>query len=184
LCIWNKLVAGMGSFYRHQFEAVAIFKKGKASHVNYVQLGATGRFRATVWDYQGLAGFRKGRAEDLAAHPTVKPIALVADAIRDASNRNDIVLDPFAGSGTTILAAERTGRHARAIEIDAAYADVCIRRWQTMTGREAVLLGSRQTFAEIAEARKDNPAGSPMAAEETKPTVRARYRSGRVPSEV
>jgi len=155
VCIWNKMTGGMGSFYRSQHECVAVLKKGSAPHVNNIQLGATGRYRTNVWNYPGLAGFGKGRDADLAAHPTVKPVALVADAIRDASNRGDIVLDPFSGSGTTILAAERTGRQARAIEIDPAYVDVGIRRWEAMTGKLAVLEATGQPFSEVAAARSD-----------------------------
>lgn len=158
LCIWNKQTAGMGSFYRSKYEAVAICKFGKNPHINNVQLGATGRYRTNVWDYPGVAGFRKGRAEDLAAHPTCKPVALFADIIRDASHHGDVVLDPFCGSGTTILAAERTDRRARAIEIDPIYVDVAIRRWETLTHKRATLEATGQSFKEVAAARScDEP---------------------------
>ncbi len=153
VCIWDKVSGGMGSFYRGQWEAVAVLKKGSEPHINNIRLGATGRYRTNLWRYPGLAGFGKGRDEALASHPTVKPVSLVADAIRDASNRGDIILDPFSGSGTTILAAERTGRRGCAIEIDPAYVDVGVRRWEAMTGKRAVLEATGQTFSEVAAAR-------------------------------
>jgi DNA modification methylase len=153
LCIWSKTNAGMGSFYRSAHEEVAVFKKGTAAHINNIRLGRFGRYRTNVWSYAGANTFRKGRDEDLAAHPTVKPVSLVADAILDASRRGHIVLDPFAGSGTTILAAERTGRRARAIEIDPGYVDVCLTRWQRMTGQEPTHLATGQRFSEVAKIR-------------------------------
>lgn len=147
LCVWNKTNGGMGSLYRSKHELVAVFKKGSAPHVNNVELGRHGRYRTNVWDYAGVNTFRRGRAEDLVDHPTVKPTALVADAIRDVSNRGEIVLDPFSGSGATLLAAEKTGRVARVIEIDPLYVDVAIRRWQALTGEEARLVCSGESFA-------------------------------------
>lgn len=147
LCFWNKTNGGMGSLYRSKHELVGVFKKGKAPHVNNVELGRHGRYRTNVWDYAGVNTFRQGRAADLVDHPTVKPTALIADAIRDVSHRGEIVLDPFGGSGSTILAAQKTGRRARLIELDPAYVDVAIRRWQALTGREAVLVATGQTFA-------------------------------------
>ena len=120
LCVWNKEVGGMGSLYRSQHELIPIFKRGGAPHVNNIALGKHGRYRTNVWDYPGLSSFSKDRQETLEMHPTVKPVALVADAILDTSNRNDIVLDGFGGSGTTLIAAERVGRKARLIEIEAA----------------------------------------------------------------
>jgi DNA modification methylase len=138
LCVWNKNNGGMGSFYRSKHELVFVFKVGTAPHVNTIELGSSGRYRTNVWDYAGINTFRPGRLDELAMHPTVKPVALVVDAIKDCSRRNEIVLDPFSGSGTTIIAAERSGRRARAIEIDPAYVDVAIRRWQTLTGKSAV----------------------------------------------
>ena len=111
-----------------------VFKKGTAPHVNNVELGKHGRYRTNVWDYPGANSLTRTRDQDLALHPTVKPVALVADAIRDASKRGDIILDPFAGSGSTILAAEKTGRRARAIELDPYYVDTIIRRFQEATG--------------------------------------------------
>lgn len=135
LCVWNKDNAGMGSLYRSKHELVFVFKKGEEPHVNNVNLGAAGRYRTNVWDYPGVNSF-SGR-DDLDMHPTVKPVSLVADAIRDCSHRGGIVLDPFGGSGTTLIAAERTKRKARLIEIDPHYCDTTVRRWQALTGGTA-----------------------------------------------
>jgi len=143
----------MGSFYRSQHELVFVFRNGQAQHINNVQLGRFGRNRTNVWQYAGANTFRTGRMEDLAAHPTVKPVALVADAILDCSHRNGLILDPFAGSGSTLLAAERTGRHARVLELDPAYCDVIVRRWQAMTGRTAVHAVDGHSFDDIATRR-------------------------------
>jgi DNA modification methylase len=153
LCIWTKTNAGMGSFYRSKHELVFVWKSGTAPHVNNFELGQHGRSRTNVWEYPGISTARPGRLNELAMHPTVKPVALVADAIKDCSRRNGIVLDPFVGSGTTLIAAERTGRLARAIEIDPAYVDVAVRRWQSFTGKSAVLAGTVKTFEEIEEER-------------------------------
>lgn len=157
LAVWVKENAGMGSFYRSQHELVAIFKKGKAPHLNNFGLGETGRYRSNVWSYAGVNSFKKNRAFELAAHPTVKPVALVKDAIKDVTRRGQIVLDGFCGSGTTIIAAERTGRVARAVEIDPIYVDVTIRRWETLTGSTARLVDGNRTFAETARIRNERP---------------------------
>ena len=137
ICVWVKNNGGMGSLYRSQHELVAVFKSGNSPHRNNVQLGKHGRYRTNIWEYDGMNSFQSGRDDKLAMHPTVKPTALVADAILDCSNRKDIVLDPFAGSGTTILAAERTGRLARCIELDPQYVDVALHRFWTLTGERA-----------------------------------------------
>ena len=110
LCVWVKTNAGMGTFYRSQHELIAVFKVGTAPHINNFELGQHGRYRTNVWTYPGVNGFGAGRDEALAMHPTVKPVALVADAIKDCSRRNGLILDPFLGSGTTVIAAELTGR--------------------------------------------------------------------------
>jgi DNA modification methylase len=151
LCVWNKNNGGMGSFYRSKHELVFVFKVGRAPHVNNIELGSSGRYRTNVWDYAGVNTFRRGRMDELAMHPTVKPVALVVDAIKDCSRRNEIVLDPFSGSGTTIIAAERSGRRARAIEIDPAYVDVAIRRWQKLTGKSAVHAETGIAFGDITQ---------------------------------
>lgn len=148
ICVWRKTNAGMGSLYRSQHEFVLVFKSGNAPHINNIELGTHGRYRTNVWDYQGINSFGKDRDALLALHPTVKPVALVADAIQDCSKRRDLVLDPFAGSGTTIIAAEKTQRRAAVIEIDPLYADTIIRRWQAFSGSQAVCAQTGITFAE------------------------------------
>jgi DNA modification methylase len=153
LCVWNKTNAGMGSFYRSKHELVFVWKSGSAAHINNFELGQHGRHRSNVWDYPGVNTMRAGRLEELAMHPTVKPVALVADALKDCSRRGGLVLDPFCGSGTILIAAERTGRKARALEVDPTYVDVAVRRWQAYTGKSAILAGSGETFETTAERR-------------------------------
>jgi DNA modification methylase len=153
LCIWNKTNGGMGSFYRSKHELVFVFKVGSAPHTNTFGLGDTGRYRTNVWDYAGVNTLRPGRAEELAMHPTVKPVALVAEAIKDCSRRGEIVLDPFAGSGTTLVAAEKTGRRARLVEFDPAYCDQIVRRFEHVTGKHAKLATTGQSFEAVAEER-------------------------------
>jgi DNA modification methylase len=153
LVVWNKAVGGMGSFYRSQHELIFVYKNGDAPHLNNIELGRHGRNRSNVWTYAGVNTFRKGRLDELLIHPTVKPIALVADAIKDCSRRGDVILDPFMGSGTTLLAAERVGRRAYGTEIDPLYVDAAIRRWQDFTRRDAVLKATGQTFDEVAATR-------------------------------
>lgn len=155
LVVWNKDNGGMGSLYRSKHELVFVFKKGKAGHINNVELGKNGRYRTNVWDYPGQNTFHRKRGEDLAAHPTVKPVALVADALRDVSARGAIALDPFCGSGTIIAACERAGRRARAIEIDPVYVDVAIRRWQALSGQQAVHEETGESFADLCAARTE-----------------------------
>ena len=154
VCVWNKTNAGMGSFYRSKHELVFVWKHGSAPHVNNFELGQYGRSRSNVWDYEGVNTLKSDRRRELAMHPTVKPVALVADAIRDCSRRDDLVLDPFAGSGTILIAAERTGRKARALEIDPNYVDVAVRRWQSYTGKDAKLAATGETFEDVSEKRK------------------------------
>jgi DNA modification methylase len=166
LCVWNKSNGGMGSLYRSKHELFWIAKKGTASHTNNVNLGKDGRYRCNVWDYAGVNSFGKTRMADLADHPTVKPILLVADAIRDVSHPGEIVIDAFIGSGTTILAAERTKRRCFGIELAPQFVDVAIRRWETMTGQRAVLAETGETFAEVAERRRRNAAQDPDSSTE------------------
>lgn len=149
LCVWAKDNGGMGTFYRSQHELVFVFKKGDAPHINNFELGQHGRYRTNVWNYPGVNTFKGKGYELLALHPTVKPVSLIADALRDCSHRKGIVLDPFAGSGTILIAAERTGRHARAIEFDPQYVDVAIHRWQRITGKQAILESTGQTWDEV-----------------------------------
>jgi DNA modification methylase len=148
LCVWTKTNGGMGSLYRSQHELVFVFKHGRGAHINNVQLGQYGRYRTNVWSYAGMNTFGEDRDAELAMHPTVKPVDLVADAVLDCSDRNGIVLDAFAGSGTTLLAAERTGRRGYGIELDPHYCDVILRRLET-AGLEAVHVKSGLSFAEI-----------------------------------
>lgn len=149
LCVWAKDNGGMGSFYRSQHELVFVFKKGEAPHINNFELGQHGRYRTNVWSYPGVNTFKGKGNKLLSLHPTVKPVSLIADAIRDCSHRKGIILDPFAGSGTILIAAERTGRRARAIEIDPHYVDVAVMRWQRVTGRQAVLAATGQKWDQV-----------------------------------
>ena len=153
LCTWVKTNGGMGSLYRSQYELIAVFKSGTAKHVNNVELGRHGRNRTNVWNYAGMNSFHNGRDEAIQLHPTVKPTALVADAILDCSTRGGIILDPFAGSGTTILAAERTGRVARCMELDPRYVDVALHRFRTQTGVSPVHASTGAVFGDEANLR-------------------------------
>jgi DNA modification methylase len=153
LCVWAKNRAGMGSLYRSQHELIFVFKKGRAKHRNNVQLGALGRFRTNLWQYPAIGSFGKSTSEgDLTQlHPTVKPVALVADAILDCSARGDIILDPFLGSGTTVIAADRVGRVCYGLEIDPLYVDTIVRRWEKFTKKQAVHEASGREFREMEE---------------------------------
>lgn len=153
VCVWNKGIGGQGSFYRSQHELVFVFKIGEQQHINNFGLGGGGRYRTNVWTYPGVNGFAAGRNADLALHPTVKPIALVKDALLDCSNRGDVVLDCFAGSGATLTAAHQCGRRARLIEYDPRYCDVIVQRYEKLTGKRAVLQTTGQTSEEVAEER-------------------------------
>jgi DNA modification methylase len=161
LLVWNKTNAGQGSFYRSKHELIAVFKSGTEPHINNFKLGGQGRYRTNVLDYPSVNSLDPARRGELELHPTTKPIALFADLIRDCSRRNGITLDPFCGSGTTVLAAERTGRAARAIELDPLYVDVTIRRWQKITGIPARHAKTGLVFAD-AETPQDASAPSPI----------------------
>jgi DNA modification methylase len=141
LVVWNKTNGGMGAFYRSKHELIFVFKQGTAPHTNSFGLGETGRYRTNVWDYAGITSISASRSEELAMHPTVKPVALIADAIRDCSKRGEIILDGFGGSGSTLIAAEKAGRSARLIEYDPIYCDTIVRRWQAYSGKDAHLAG-------------------------------------------
>ena len=153
ICIWNKNNGGMGSLYRSKHEMIAVFKNGTAPHCNNVELGKHGRYRTNVWDYVGQNSPHEGHMEELAMHPTVKPVSMVADAIYDCSHRRDLVLDPFGGSGSTLIAAERTGRCASLLELEPRYVDITIRRWQKLTGKTALHEQTGQTFDALAASR-------------------------------
>lgn len=163
LVVWNKTNGGMGAFYRSKHELVFVFKQGAAPHTNSFGLGETGRYRTNVWDYAGISSIGANRSDELAMHPTVKPVALIADAIRDCSRRGEIVLDGFGGSGSTLIAAEKTGRSARLIEYDPLYCDTIVRRWQAYTGKQANLSGCNQNFADIADQRGNSELGQEAA---------------------
>ena len=151
LCVWTKDNAGMGSLYRSQHELVLVFKNGTARHVNNVQLGQYGRYRTNIWKYPGINSFGRSTGEGnlLELHPTVKPVALIADALLDCSNRGDRVLDVFLGSGSTLIAAQRTGRVCFGMELDPVYVDTAIRRWQKHTGLKAVHALTGTPFDEV-----------------------------------
>lgn len=153
LVVWNKTNGGMGAFYRSKHELIFVFKQGSAAHTNSFGLGETGRYRTNVWDYAGISSISAGRSDDLAMHPTVKPVALIADALRDCSRRGEVVLDGFGGSGSTLIAAQKTGRRARLIEYDPIYCDTIIRRWQAYTGKQARLDTTGGVFEDVAEER-------------------------------
>lgn len=159
LIVWNKTNAGQGSFYRSQHELILLFKVGDAAHTNAIELGKHGRNRSNVWTYAGANSFRRGRMADLMAHPTVKPIAMVADAIRDCTLPGELVLDTFLGSGTTLLAAEKVGRRCVGMEIEPKFVDVTIRRWQAFTSLDAICADTGRTFDEI-EAERLSEAGN------------------------
>lgn len=137
VCVWNKTNGGMGSLYRSKHEMVAVFKNGNAPHINNVELGKHGRYRTNVWDYEGVNTFGKER-DALAMHPTVKPVQLIEDAILDCSDRGDVVLDAFCGSGSTLIAAERAGRRGFGLELETKYVDATLRRFRDLTGEEPV----------------------------------------------
>lgn len=164
LAVWVKSNAGQGSFYRSQHEFVGVFRVGNEQHRNNIELGRHGRYRSNVWHYAGVNTFRAGRLDELKAHPTVKPIALVADAMKDCTRRSDIVLDTFSGSGTTILAAERVGRRAFAVEIEPRFVDVAIRRWQAFTRKDAIEPTSGRCFDEIAAQQIDTAVSAAQTA--------------------
>lgn len=149
LCVWAKTNGGMGSLYRSQHELVLVLKHGTAPHTNCVELGRHGRYRTNIWSHAGANSFGKTRDADLVAHPTVKPKNLLAEAIRDVTRQGEIVLDAFSGSGSTILACEQSKRIGYAVEIEPGYIDVAIRRWEKMTGQQAVLEASGTTFRDV-----------------------------------
>jgi DNA modification methylase len=152
LCVWVKNNGGMGSLYRSQHELVFVFKHGRSGHRNNVQLGQFGRNRSNVWRYPGANSFARSSEEGnlLTLHPTVKPVAMVADAILDCSARGEVVLDAFLGSGTTLIAAERTGRRCYGLELDPGYVDTIVRRWQKLSGGSAVHGISGRSFDDLA----------------------------------
>jgi DNA modification methylase len=160
VCVWNKSNAGMGGLYRNKHELIAVFKVGDAAYLNAVQLGKHGRNRTNVWDYPSVNTFGGSRRRDLELHPTVKPVGLTADAIMDVTRRGDLVLDGFLGSGTCLLACERTGRSCRGIEINPLYVDLALDRWSERTGLEPVLESTGQSFAQVRAQHLSGQAGN------------------------
>jgi len=171
ICVWAKSNAGMGSLYRSQHEFVLVFKVGTASHVNNIELGRHGRYRTNVWRYAGANTIGTERDEALAIHPTVKPVRMVADAILDTSRRGEVVLDGFAGSGTTLLAAERTGRVGLGIELDPQYVDAALERLAAATGLVPTLAATGEPFAAVAARRASEAADSGDCASDSAPTL-------------
>jgi DNA modification methylase len=162
IVVWGKSNGGQGSLWRSMHELLPVFKKGGAPHINNVELGRFGRWRSNLWSYPGASSLGSDAREGLALHPTVKPRALLEDAIKDVTDIGDIILDPFAGSGSTLLAAEATQRVCRAIEIDGIYCDLILQRWEEMTGEEARLAETGETFAQVQARRsagRTPPAG-------------------------
>jgi DNA modification methylase len=153
LIVWAKTNAGMGSLYRSQHELLPLFKKGSAPHVNNVELGKRGRWRSNVWTYPGASSLGSDARRGLREHPTVKPTAMLQDALLDLTERNDIVIDPFLGSGSTLIAAEKTGRLCRGIELDTLYVDVIVRRYEAATGNAATLVETGESFTVLAARR-------------------------------
>jgi DNA modification methylase len=160
ICVWVKDNGGMGTFYRSRHELVLTFKSGAAAHINKFELGQGGRYRTNVWTYRGMSSRGPTRDSELALHPTVKPVALIADAIRDVSNRNGVVLDCFGGSGSTLIAAHKTGRRGRIIEIDPIYVDRMIMRWQEFAKDDGVLAATGRTFAQVVKDRARSKKGA------------------------
>lgn len=148
ICVWNKTNGGMGSLYRSKHEFIAVYKNGSAPHINNVNLGKHGRNRTTVWDYPGVNSFGEER-DNLALHPTVKPVKMIEDAILDCSDRGNAVLDAFCGSGSTLIAAERVGRRGFGLEIDPKYVDATLRRFRAITGEEPVRLDDGATLKHL-----------------------------------
>ena len=181
LVVWNKDNGGMGAFYRSKHELVFVFKNGTAPHINNFSLGQHGRYRTNVWDYAGVNTFGRNRMAQLESHPTVKPVALVEDAIKDCTSRGDLVLDCFLGSGTTLIAAEKSGRRAFGIEIDPLYVDVALRRFAERFGVEAIHEATGLTFSELAALReREHEASEPDVTEAPLPAtgrIRTRRRT-------
>jgi DNA modification methylase len=150
LAVWAKTNAGMGSLYRSQHELLPLFKKGSGPHVNNVELGRRGRWRSNVWTYPGASSLGSDARRGLQDHPTVKPTVMLEDALLDLTDRGDIVVDPFLGSGSTLIAADKTGRVCRGIELDPLYVDVVVRRFESATGKSAILASTGETFAGVA----------------------------------
>ena len=159
LIVWVKDNGGMGTFYRSRHELIFAFKRGTAPHTNSFELGQHGRYRTNVWQYRGINTLKTGRMDELALHPTVKPVAMIADAIKDVSQRGAIVLDAFGGSGSTLIAAHKTGRRTRLIELDPVYVDRIVRRWQAYAKDDAIHADTGERFDDVVDERGGMPSG-------------------------
>jgi DNA modification methylase len=166
IIVWVKSNAGLGSLYRSQHELLPLYKKGAGSHVNNIELGRRGRWRSNVWHCAGASSLGSDARRGLKDHPTIKPVAILKDALMDLANRGDIVLDPFLGSGSTLIAAHRTGRVCRGVELDPLYVDLTIRRFETETRQTARLMATGESFAELTAKRASTHAQEPMIEEE------------------
>lgn len=173
VCVWDKGVGGMSTYYRSRHEMVFVWKAGTAPHINNFGLGDKGRYRTNVWTYRGLNTGGASRLEELALHPTAKPVQMLADAMLDCSVRNSIILDPFGGSGASLVAAEKTGRRARVIELDPVYVDRMVRRWEKYTREDAVFVDNGETFDERqARLQHERLAERPIIRPGARPTSR------------
>lgn len=177
ICVWRKTNAGMGSLYRNQNEFAVNFKKGKAPHINNVELGKYGRYRTTDWHYAGFNSFSKERQELFHLHPTLKPVQMLSDAIRDVTKRGDVVLDSFAGAGSTLIAAEKTGRRSVSIELDPIYVDTILKRFEDQFGVQAIHAESGLSFSELAEARLSEPGSQNEPATKSGTAITGRIRT-------
>jgi DNA modification methylase len=164
ICVWSKSNAGMGSLYRSAHEFIFVYKNGRAKHINNVELGRFGRSRTNIWEYAGMSSFGRDRDATLAGHPTPKPLALVSDAILDCSKRGGIVLDAFTGSGTTLLAAEKTGRHGYGIELDPHFVDLVIKRFGEIYGLDTIHSQSGLSFDQVKAQRTERTNNDPTEA--------------------
>ena len=165
ICVWSKNNAGMGSLYRSAHEFIFVYKHGRAKHINNVELGRFGRSRTNIWEYAGMSSFGRDRDTTLAGHPTPKPLALVSDAILDCSKRGGIVLDAFTGSGTTLLAAEKTGRRGYGIELDPHFVDLVIKRFGEVYGLAAIHSQSGLSFDQVKAQRTERTKNDQAQAE-------------------
>lgn len=180
ICVWSKSNAGMGSLYRSAHEFIFVYKNGRAKHINNIELGRFGRSRTNIWEYAGMSSFGKDRDATLAGHPTPKPISLVSDAILDCSKRGGVILDSFAGSGTTLLAAEKTGRLGYGIELDTHFVDLILKRFEDLYGLEAVLTKSGLSFDRVRMERTEH---NKHGQESSHKTPRLRTKQKRTASE-
>jgi hypothetical protein len=183
LIVWVKDNGGMGAFYRSRHELIFAFKSGAVPHINSFELGQHGRHRTNVWQYRGVNTLKAGRLDELALHPTVKPVAMIADAIKDVSRRGGVVLDLFGGSGSTLIAAHKTGRRARLCELDPIYCDRLVQRWETFAKDAAELIACGLSSRLANDEAVDEPAGDEKEASQSS-TDKVPIAAGRKPDMV